>query len=126
MNQATPTDQAARDRIRTDLGSTLFVQAGAGTGKTRQLIERIVRLVSSGTAKLRHIAATPFPESAAAALRHRLRPRLAQSAQQPHPPHCGILWIHGFSFDYRRERAESPNKPFVHLVYTEITEYETT
>ena len=83
MNQATPTDQAARDRIRTDLGSTLFVQAGAGTGKTRELIERIVRLVSSGTAKLRNIAAITFTESAAAELRDRIRLRIEEAEQDP-------------------------------------------
>ncbi|MCH7580237.1 MAG: UvrD-helicase domain-containing protein, partial [Chloroflexi bacterium] len=81
MNQATPADQAARDRIRTDLKSTLFVQAGAGTGKTRELIERIVRLVSSGTARLRSIAAITFTESAAAELRDRVRLRIEQAEQ---------------------------------------------
>ena len=38
------TDQAARDRIGTDLGTTLFVEAGAGTGKTSALVHRIVAL----------------------------------------------------------------------------------
>ncbi len=39
-----PADQATRDRIsRTALGSTLFVEAGAGTGKTTQLVDRIAQ-----------------------------------------------------------------------------------
>ena len=83
MTQAAPADQAARVRIRTDLKSTLFVQAGAGTGKTRELIERIVRLVSSGTARLRSIAAITFTESAAAELRDRIRIRIEQAEQDP-------------------------------------------
>ncbi|MCH8008257.1 MAG: UvrD-helicase domain-containing protein [Chloroflexi bacterium] len=83
MTQVAPADQAARVRIRTDLKSTLFVQAGAGTGKTRELIERIVRLVSSGTARLRSIAAITFTESAAAELRDRIRIRIEQAEQDP-------------------------------------------
>ncbi|MCH7953901.1 MAG: UvrD-helicase domain-containing protein, partial [Chloroflexi bacterium] len=74
-----PTDQPARDRIRHDLDATLFVEAGAGTGKTRELIERIVRLVASGRAELRNIAAITFTEAAAAELRDRVRLRLEQA-----------------------------------------------
>ncbi|WFG42340.1 UvrD-helicase domain-containing protein [Pseudonocardia alni] len=71
-------DQAARDRIRTDLDSTLFVEAGAGSGKTRSLVERIVALVASGVA-MRHIAAVTFTEKAAAELRDRLRATLSEA-----------------------------------------------
>lgn len=44
-----PIDQPIRDRLRTELDSTFFVEAGAGTGKTRELVGRIVALVSSLT-----------------------------------------------------------------------------
>jgi ATP-dependent helicase/nuclease subunit A len=43
-----PSDQVARERIRTDLDRTLFVEAGAGTGKTTALVGRIAELVLSG------------------------------------------------------------------------------
>lgn len=75
------TDTAARDRILSDLDSTLFVEAGAGTGKTRELIERLVGLVSTGRAELRSIAAITFTEAAAAELRDRVRMRLEQAVQ---------------------------------------------
>ena len=71
-----PSDEDQRKRIRSDLDATLFVEAGAGTGKTRELIERIVRLVSSGRTELRKIAAITFTEAAAAELRDRIRLRL--------------------------------------------------
>ena len=38
-------DDPARDRIRFDTASTLFVDAGAGSGKTRSLISRVQQLV---------------------------------------------------------------------------------
>ncbi len=66
-------DQAARDRIRNDLGHSLFVEAGAGSGKTSVLVDRVVELVSSGTAQLDEIVAITFTDKAATELRDRLR-----------------------------------------------------
>ena len=42
-----PPDQAARDRTATDLDATLFVEAGAGSGKTRALVDRILALIDA-------------------------------------------------------------------------------
>ena len=68
-------DQDARDRVRSDLSSTLFVEAGAGSGKTRALVERVIALIGSGTA-MENIAAITFTEKAAAELRDRIRSHL--------------------------------------------------
>ena len=68
-------DEATRTRIASDLDTTLFVDAGAGSGKTTVLVDRIVALVGSGV-PLRHIAAVTFTEKAAAELRDRLRESL--------------------------------------------------
>ena len=38
-------DAAERDRIADDLATTLFVEAGAGAGKTSSLVRRIVNLI---------------------------------------------------------------------------------
>jgi ATP-dependent helicase/nuclease subunit A len=65
-------DQDVRDRIATDLDHTLFVEAGAGSGKTTVLVRRIVALVASGM-PLSTIAAVTFTEKAAAELRDRVR-----------------------------------------------------
>jgi len=72
-----PPDQAARTRIQTDLDTTLFVEAGAGAGKTRSLVERVVALVERGS-KITEIAAITFTEKAAAELRQRIRCVLAE------------------------------------------------
>jgi ATP-dependent exoDNAse (exonuclease V) beta subunit len=77
---AGPPDQAARDRIVADLDSTLFVEAGAGSGKTRALVERVVALVATGAAELSAIAAITFTEKAGAELRDRLRRVLQERA----------------------------------------------
>jgi ATP-dependent helicase/nuclease subunit A len=69
-------DGPARERIAHSLGETLFVEAGAGSGKTRALVERIVALVTSGTVRLAEVAAITFTEKAAAELRDRVRRQL--------------------------------------------------
>ena len=75
MTTSQLTDQAARDRISSDLGRTLFVEAGAGSGKTRALVDRVVALIGAGVA-MENIAAITFTEKAAAELRDRIRQRL--------------------------------------------------
>ena len=72
-----PRDASARVAIGTDLDATLFVEAGAGTGKTAALVERVVALVTSDGPDLpvpmSAIAAITFTEKAAAELRDRIR-----------------------------------------------------
>lgn len=77
-----PPDQEARDAIRDDLAATLFVEAGAGAGKTSSLVDRVVSLVRAGV-PITEIAAITFTERAAADLRHRLRIRLNDEAERP-------------------------------------------
>jgi ATP-dependent helicase/nuclease subunit A len=75
-----PPDEAVRERIRTDLGTTLLVEAAAGTGKTTCMVDRMLALVRSGTAKPDGIVAVTFTKKAAGELRRRFRERLQQSA----------------------------------------------
>lgn len=75
-----PSDDDGRRRIRADLGKTLFVEAGAGTGKTSCLVDRLIELLTTEDASQRvpieQIAAITFTEKAAAELRSRLRKSL--------------------------------------------------
>jgi ATP-dependent exoDNAse (exonuclease V) beta subunit len=67
-------DAKERSRIEHEgLDETLFVEAGAGTGKTFELVERVVNLVLEAGVPLRRIAAITFTEAAAAELRDRVR-----------------------------------------------------
>jgi ATP-dependent helicase/nuclease subunit A len=75
-----PEDQDARRRIRESLDETLFVEAGAGTGKTTSLVERIVSLISTGRTTLDRLAAITFTEAAAAELRDRIREGLERAS----------------------------------------------
>src|SRR5688572_17615543 len=68
-------DERVREEIATLLDETLFVEAGAGTGKTRALVDRYVALVIAGRSVERIIAIT-FTEKAAAELRDRVRGEL--------------------------------------------------
>ena len=72
-------DQQARDMITGDLDSTLFVEAGAGTGKTQSLVDRIVRLLATGRVGATNMAAITFTEAAASELRNRVRDALEEA-----------------------------------------------
>ena len=76
----TPQDEADRQRIRESLDESLFVEAGAGTGKTTSLVDRVMTLATSGRTTLDQIAVITFTDAAAAELRDRIRERLEKSA----------------------------------------------
>ena len=46
MSKVTTPDEADRIRIETDLDTNLLVEAGAGSGKTRGLVERMLALIA--------------------------------------------------------------------------------
>ncbi|MDA8391825.1 MAG: UvrD-helicase domain-containing protein [Actinomycetota bacterium] len=108
------TDSAQRDSIAGDLGSTLFVVAGAGTGKTSALVSRVMGLLSTGRSGLGGIAAITFTEAAAAELRDRIETALEGEAANGADwavaalddlPGAPITTLHGFA---RRILAEHP------------------
>ena len=81
MTSLVPELVDAKERFRIEhegLGDTLFVEAGAGTGKTHELVERVVNLVVEAGVPLRTIAAITFTEAAAAELRDRVREAFEQ------------------------------------------------
>jgi len=80
----TPTDQPARDAVAECLDETMFVEAGAGSGKTKSLVDRYVALVTDPTAPVAAdgIAAITFTEKAAGELADRVRARLQASAPE--------------------------------------------
>ncbi len=69
-------DAEDRAAITGDLATNLFVEAGAGTGKTRSIVERIVNMVEQGEVDIARVAAITFTEAAARELRTRVRDAL--------------------------------------------------
>jgi ATP-dependent exoDNAse (exonuclease V) beta subunit len=69
-------DADARAAIRDALDETLVVEAAAGTGKTTELVNRIMRVLETGRARMDEIVAVTFTEKAAGELKLRLREAL--------------------------------------------------
>lgn len=66
-------DDPARERTRTEVGHSLVVDAGAGTGKTSALVARVATSVLADGVPLAETAVVTFTEKAGAELRDRLR-----------------------------------------------------
>ena len=114
------TDQADRDRVCRNTGTTMFVEAGAGTGKTTALVNRMLELVTGpGATAIGSIAAITFTDKAAAELRNRVRAKLNERLASTTSEHdtaeltrvldgldsAAISTLHGFA---RRILAEHP------------------
>jgi ATP-dependent exoDNAse (exonuclease V) beta subunit len=112
-------DQAERERIRTSLDETLIVEAAAGTGKTSELVARLVNVLAEGRGDVQSIAALTFTEKAAGELKLRLRAGLEEARQRAaadgaryrrleeaiaHLEEARVSTIHGFCNDLLHER----------------------
>ena len=74
-------DAESRQAIRSDLDRTLLVEAGAGSGKTTMLVERMLALLLSGKALPENVAAVTFTRKAASHLRRRFQAALEEAAR---------------------------------------------
>jgi ATP-dependent exoDNAse (exonuclease V) beta subunit len=112
-------DQRARDAIANDLESTSVVEAAAGTGKTTELVRRIVRVLATGKGSVGDLVAVTFTEKAAGELKLRLRQELERGtgdsgldaasrsrldAALMNLEEAHVSTIHGFCADLLRER----------------------
>ncbi len=71
-------DMIARRRIRTELDKNFFVEAGAGSGKTTCLVDRMVAMVEAGI-PIDRICAITFTKAAAAEFYKRFQEELSKS-----------------------------------------------
>ena len=112
-------DDAARRRIRTSLDETLVVEAAAGTGKTSELVARLVNVLAEGRGTVESVAALTFTEKAAGELKLRLRAGLEDERERTaegsprqarleraiaNLEEARVSTIHGFCHDLLRER----------------------
>ena len=77
--QESPTrsDADSLSVLTSDLDASIYVEAGAGTGKTYSLVQRIVSLLRNGV-DIDEIVAITFTRAAASELRSRIRGELEQ------------------------------------------------
>jgi ATP-dependent exoDNAse (exonuclease V) beta subunit len=127
-------DKIDREQIASALDDTLIVEAAAGTGKTTELVRRIVRVIQTGRAEVTGIVAVTFTEKAAGELKLRLREALeeARVASKSRSrerdrldralgrlEEAQVSTIHGFCADLLRER---PIEARIDPLFTVLTE----
>ncbi len=127
-------DATARRAIVDDLDDTLVVEAAAGTGKTTELVNRILRVLETGRARMTQIVAVTFTEKAAGELKLRLRERLEQDRAKAgqgddvrgrfedaleYLEEAHVNTIHGFCAELLRER---PVEAAVDPLFVVLTE----
>jgi ATP-dependent helicase/nuclease subunit A len=71
MSNSRAVDRESRRVAREELLTNLFVEAGAGSGKTQMLAERMAAGVAAGVYEIEHMAAVTFTRKAASELRGR-------------------------------------------------------
>jgi ATP-dependent exoDNAse (exonuclease V) beta subunit len=75
-------DEEHRRVVREDLDRSLFVEAAAGTGKTSELVRRIIAVLHSGRTTLGRMVALTFTDKAAGELKLRLREEIERERQR--------------------------------------------
>ena len=126
-------DEDARRMIRDSIDETIVVEAAAGTGKTTELVNRVLAVLREGRAEVREIVAVTFTEKAAGELKLRLRQglekerraardlvvikRLEGAIQRLEEAH--VSTIHGFCADLLRERPVEASVDPLFRVLTE-------
>jgi len=114
----TLSDHDDRQLIREGLDETVIVEAAAGTGKTTELVWRMLNVLASGRAAIEQVVAVTFTEKAAGELKLRIRKELESlrlrstdaailqnltgAIQRLEEAH--VSTIHGFCADLLRER----------------------
>src|SRR5258707_1449702 len=87
MSDSRAIDQESRRLIRTELLTNILLEAGAGSGKTQMLAERMAAGVAAGIYQVERMAAVTFTRKAASELRGRfhlaLEGELARALASP-------------------------------------------
>ncbi len=116
-------DQDARHVIIGELERTLFVEAGAGSGKTSSLVDRIVNMVEQDRVRVEKIAAITFTEAAARELRTRVRDAMSARGMRSagDVESAAFTTLHGFALRILTDHAIEAGLPPGFGVVDEIT-----
>ena len=77
----TKSDEPARNSIRTELDTNMLVEAGAGSGKTTLMVDRLLGYIARGTL-VDQLAAVTFTKKAANELRQRLELKMEKESRE--------------------------------------------
>ncbi len=116
-------DEEDRRKIVENLDRTILVEAGAGSGKTRSLVDRMLALIRSGYSSIDKTAAVTFTRKAAAELRGRFQTSLEKAVREESAgpatdrlrralsnlEQCYIGTIHSFCAKMLQERPVEAN-----------------
>ncbi|QQZ07798.1 UvrD-helicase domain-containing protein [Heyndrickxia vini] len=126
-------DQHDRHKIEQCLMSTFLVEAGAGSGKTTSLVNRMVNLIRTGTYQMKELAAITFTKKAAEELTTRFQIKLEEAWKKEENDNnrkcldqalknfdqCFLGTVHSFCAQLLRER---PIEAGLDLSFREIEE----
>src|SRR3954469_4006546 len=134
MTDSRSIDRDSRRIIRQELLTNILVEAGAGSGKTQMLADRMAAGVASGVYQIEHLAAVTFTRKAASELRgrfhlaleHRLEHAAAEEAARVRAALSNLErffagTIHSFCARLLRER---PVESGVSPGFTELDEVQ--
>lgn len=124
-------DQRDRNKIKDVLDQNFLVEAGAGSGKTTSLVDRMVNLIYTDTCNVEHIVAITFTRKAADELKTRfqnqlesvwkkeddeeIKQRLELAIQSME--RCFLGTVHSFCARLLRERPVEAN---LDITFTEL------
>jgi ATP-dependent helicase/nuclease subunit A len=118
MSRVILQDETARQAIISDLDTCLLVEAGAGSGKTTSLVQRMVALIKENRCQVDTLAAITFTRKAAAELKGRFQLALEEAFAEESDPvkrvrldqalgklgRCFVGTVHSFCSTLLRER----------------------
>jgi len=81
MSNSRAADRRSREIVRKELQTNLLLEAGAGSGKTQMLAERMAAGVAEGVYEIEHMAAVTFTRKAASELRDMIVTAWRESAK---------------------------------------------
>ncbi|MCX6162010.1 MAG: UvrD-helicase domain-containing protein [Ignavibacteriae bacterium] len=109
------TDAQSRNLIITDFKSNLFVEAGAGSGKTTSLVSRITAIIIKGLAEIREIAAITFTNEGAADLKAKIQRKLEEAYA------AKSIKLNDIAFNIGTEEKDNLEKALTNLALADIS-----
>lgn len=111
-------DQLDREKIENNLYQTFLVEAGAGSGKTTSLVNRMVNIIRTGVYQINEIVAITFTKKAAEELKTRFQMKVEKEWKKENDEaekqllehalnnidQCFIGTVHSFCAQLLRER----------------------